>query len=130
MLRLDKKLLSFFVNVSQGLTQPGQTAPSESLRQKVLDAHFETFLNTALRGSAGIIDDMEDMAAAVAAHAVHSGNHGWGQFRGAKSQTDVEARIRAQIDVLEKKKQSGVDVGFIVPLDHIKRNLGMKFIDE
>lgn len=129
-LRLDKKLLSFFVNVSQGLTEPGQTDPSASLRQKVLDAHFETFLNTTLRNSAGIIDEMDEMAAAVAAHAVHSGNHGWGQFRGAKTQSEVEERIKLQIANFEKKKKEGGDVPFIVPLDHIKRHLDRKFIDE
>jgi hypothetical protein len=129
-LRLDKKLLSFFINVSQGHTAPGQAPPSETLRQKVLDAHFETFLNTTLRGSEGIIDGMEEMAAAVAAHAVHSGNHGWGQFRGATTQPVVEERIKAQIRNLEKQKEQGKEVGFIVPLEHIKRHLDEKFVDE
>jgi len=129
-LRLDKKLVSFFINVSQGLTEPGQTNPSENLRQKVLDSHFETFLNTTLRGSAGIIEGMEEMAAAVAAHAVHSGNHGWGQFAGAKSLSDVEGRINSQIANLEKQKEQKKFDGYIVPLAHIKRNLDQKFIDE
>lgn len=128
-LRLDRKLISFFINVSQGLTEPGQKNPSESLRQDVLDAHFETFLNTTLRGSEGIIEGMDEMAAAVAAHAVHSGNHSWGQFRGATSLPDVEARIRTRIKSLEKQKEEGTFTGYIVPLEHIKRNLDQKFID-
>ncbi|MGD8790258.1 MAG: hypothetical protein PVH05_12330, partial [Burkholderiales bacterium] len=128
-LRLDKKLLSFFINVSQGLTEPGQIDPSESLRQDVLDAQFETFLNTTLSGSEGIIEGMEEMAAAVAAHAVHTGNHGWGEFRGATSLSSVEGRINAQIANLKKQKEQGKKVGYIVPLDHIKRNLDRKFID-
>jgi hypothetical protein len=128
-LRLDRKLISFFINVSQGLTEPGQTNPSETLRQDVLDAHFETFLNTTLRGSEGIIEGMEEHAAAVAAHAVHSGNHGWGQFRGATSLSAVEERINTQIANLEQQKKDEKFSGYIVPLEHIKRNLDKKFID-
>jgi hypothetical protein len=129
-LRLDKKLISFFINVSQGLTEPGQTSPSQNLRQDVLDSHFETFLNTTLRGSEGIIDGMEEMAAAVAAHSVHSGNHSWGQFRGATALSDVEGRINSQIANLKQQQEQGKKVGYIVPLAHIKRNLDRKFIDE
>jgi hypothetical protein len=128
-LRLDKKLVSFFVNVSEGLTRPGQTDPSASLRQKVLDAHFETFLNTTLRGSAGIIDGMDEKAAALAAHAVHTNNHSWGQFRGATSESEVEQRIKNRIADLERRKAAREKVPYIYAFDHIAANLGSTWVD-
>jgi hypothetical protein len=128
-LRLDKKLLSFFINVSEGLTQQGQADPSATLRQSVLDAHFETFLNTTLRGSAGIIDGMKDKAAALAAHAVHTSNHSWAQFKGATTEPEVEQRIKNRIADLEKQKAAGKKVGYIYPFDHIKANLDSTFVD-
>jgi len=93
--RDQQDLLSLMTNVTIGLHKAGQTDPDETVRQQNLDAQFETFLNNTLAGSEGIIDGMskDAYAAAVAAHSVHTGQHGWGQYRGVTGIAGVEAAI-------------------------------------
>ena len=126
--RDKQQLLSLMTNVTIGLHKAGQTDPDELVRQKNLDAQFETFLHNTLRNSEGIIDGMKNdpYAAAVAAHSVHTGQHSWGQFRGATDITGVEAAIKARIKFMEddkKAKGKKSKFGFIIPLAQIKANI-------
>jgi len=123
--RDQQDLLSLMTNVTIGLHKAGQTDPDEFVRQKNLDAQFETFIHNTLRNSEGIIDKMKNdpYAAAVAAHSVHTGQHTWGQYNGVTGIAGVEAAIKARIKSLEDKKAKGEKVGFIIPLDQIKANI-------
>jgi len=124
--REQKQLLSLMTNVTIGLHQRDQKNPDEVVRQENLDAQFETFLHNTLRGSEGIIDGMTPYAAAVAAHSVHTGQHGWGQYKGLTDISGVEAAIKARITFMENdKKTKGKEskFGFIIPLDQIKANI-------
>jgi len=123
--RDQQDLLSLMTNVTIGLHKAGQTDPDEFVRQKNLDAQFETFIHNTLKNSEGIIDKMKNdpYAAAVAAHSVHTGQHTWGQYNGVTGIAGVEAAIKARIKSLEDKKAKGEKVGFIIPLDQIKANI-------
>ncbi len=123
--RDQQDLLSLMTNVTIGLHKAGQTDPDEFVRQKNLDAQFETFIHNTLRNSEGIIDKMKNdpYAAAVAAHSVHTGQHTWGQYNGVTGIAGVEAAIKARIKSLEDKNAKGEKVGFIIPLDQIKANI-------
>jgi hypothetical protein len=129
--RQQQDLLSLMTNVTIGLHQAGQKDPNEYVRQANLDAQFETFLNNTLAGSDGIIEGMsqDPYAAAVAAHSVHTGQHGWGQYRGVKDISGVEAAIRTRIAAMEKQnvdekaKTGKPKFSFIVPLSQIEANI-------
>lgn len=127
--REHKELLSLMTNVTLGFDRPGQQNPNEVVRQENLNAQFETFLNNTLAGSEGIIDGMANdlTAAAVAAHSVHTGDHGWGQYRGVTNISGVEAAINAQIKVLEKRKAEAIARGesprYIYSLAQIEANI-------
>jgi len=123
--RDQQDLLSLMTNVTIGLHKAGQTDPDEFVRQKNLDAQFETFIHNTLKNSEGIIDKMKNdpYAAAVAAHSVHTGQHTWGQYNGVTGIAGVEGAIKARIKSLEDKKAKGEKVGFIIPLDQIKANI-------
>jgi len=123
--RDQQDLLSLMTNVTIGLHKAGQTDPDEFVRQKNLDAQFETFIHNTLKNSEGIIDKMKNdpYAAAVAAHSVHTGQHTWGQYSGVTGIAGVEGAIKARIKSLEDKKAKGEKVGFIIPLDQIKANI-------
>jgi hypothetical protein len=122
-LRLQTKLLSLMTNVTQGYTETGQKDPNKAIRQDNLDAQYETFLNNTLRNSDGIIDTMDETAAAVAAHAVHSGQHSWGEFAGAGTLGAVKGAIEARIAKLQADKDAGKPVGYIIPYNDIAANI-------
>lgn len=128
--REQKQLLSLMTNVTIGLHQRDQKDPDEIVRQENLDAQFETFLHNTLKGSEGIIDGMkgDPIAAAVAAHSVHTGQHSWGQYKGVTGLAGVEAAIRTRIKFLENKKATDKDskIGFIYPLDQIEAHIKKK----
>ena len=129
--REQKELLSLMTNVTLGLIQPGQKEPNAYVRQKNLDAQFETFLHNTLQGSEGIIEGMsgDEVAAAVAAHSVHSGQHSWGQYKGVSDITGVEAAIDARIKVMEQQNKDAADkkekpkFPFIIPRSQIEAHI-------
>jgi hypothetical protein len=129
--REQESLLSLMTNVTLGLHTAGQQDPDAVVRQQNLDAQFETFLNNTLAGSAGIIDGMSNdpKAAAVAAHSVHSGQHGWGQYRSVTSLAGVQSAIDNRIAAMKKQNADAKAVGkklkfsFIVPRSQIEANI-------
>ena len=129
--REQQDLLSLMTNITIGIHQAGQKDPDQTVRQQNLDAQFETFINNTLAGSDGIIDKMSNdaYAAAVAAHSVHSGQHGWGQYKGVTGIAGVEAAIRARIKNMEDQNAAAKAAGqkrkfsFIIPLSQIEANI-------
>ena len=72
-IREQEDLLSLMVNVSQGVFQgPDRNAVDPYLRQRVLDAQFETFINSTLRGL-DLAAFPNPIVRRLAVHAVHAG---------------------------------------------------------
>lgn len=93
--RTQPELLSLMVNVAQGeLLSPDQKGPDQHMRQRVLDAQFETFLNLTLRGLD--LNSMGRPVWALAAHANHGGLNG-GALHGLQTREQAVQEIRRQL---------------------------------